>query len=260
MFEYFRIIFGIYLIYHFAELIPYASEVFGDDIPYDTTLSPLHGFFPNIIGVVDATVFLWMLLLAAALYTLGIAYQVMAVFLWYGWACLFNRNILIANPGLPYVGWMLLLSAFVKENRLPRDYHLLCWFMMASGYTVSGIHKLWSPSWLDGTALYHVLNSPLARDNIIRDTLLMFPEFLRLMTWFSLFLEISFLPLGLFIRTRFIYWITYVMFHLGIIVLINFTDLTLGVLMIHLITFEPWWLEWGTDVYQGIKNKRVKYE
>lgn len=242
MFKYFRIVFGLYLIYHFLELVPYAEELFGEKMPYDHKLSPLYGIFPNILDYVNATSFLQTMIFFSILYIIGIRNRPISVFLWYGWACLFNRNILIANPGLPYVGWLLIFSAFIKNDRVTKYYHLLAWFLMALGYTVSGIHKLWSPSWIDGSALYHVLNSPIARDNILRDTMVEFPGFLKIMTWISLFLEISFLPLGMFRNTRFTYWVIYIFFHIGIMLLVNFTDLTLGVLMIHFVTFEPRWI------------------
>ncbi len=61
------------------------------------------------------------------------------------------------------------------------------------------------------------------------------------MTWFSLFLEISFLPLGVFYHTKAMYWIIFIGFHLGILLVINFTDLTLGVLMFHLLIFDWKW-------------------
>jgi hypothetical protein len=65
---------------------------------------------------------------------------------------------------------------------------------------------------------------------------------MKLSTWASLFLEISFLPLGIFDRLRLPYWVSFMVMHLGILSLIDFTDLTLGVLMIHLFTFDGRWL------------------
>jgi hypothetical protein len=111
--------------------------------------------------------------------------------------------------------------------------------LISLGYTISGIHKLDCPSWLDGSALEHILRGPLARDTFLKDYILSMPQpILKLSTWFSLFLEISFLPIGTFYYMRPIYWIASLIFHISIIVLINFTDLTLGVLMIHIFTFE----------------------
>ena len=35
---------------------------------------------------------------------------------WYIWTCLLGRNPLIANPSIPYVGWMLLAHACLPKT------------------------------------------------------------------------------------------------------------------------------------------------
>jgi hypothetical protein len=39
---------------------------------------------------------------------------IFAFILWYQWACLLNINVFISNPGIPYVGWLLLAHAFLS--------------------------------------------------------------------------------------------------------------------------------------------------
>lgn len=268
----FRIILGIYLTFHFAQLVPYAEELFGNNMPFDPTLSPLYGLFPNILEHVNATYFLIFLTILSILLILEVYTRVVCLILWYGWACLFNRNIFIANPGLPYIGWILIaLSLFdsdperivfktgnrflryIQRDKFPKRIFWSAWILMAAGYTFSGIHKYqFSQSWVDGTALQHILEGSLARDNFFRDFIIQYPTFLKYSTWFSLFLEISFLPLGVFYHTRFYYWLLYMGFHIGILMLINFTDLTVGVMMIHMATFD--WT-WTSKINQFIANK-----
>jgi len=121
--------------------------------------------------------------------------------------------------------------------------YFLAWLLVGLGYTISGVHKLDCPSWLDGSALKHVLESPLARDNWLRDFLVDSPEIvLKLMTWFSLALEISFLIIGLFYYTRPLYWSAYIGFHFSILFLINFSDLTWGLILAHTFTFDSKWI------------------
>jgi hypothetical protein len=276
----FRIFLGCYLIYHFVPCIPYAEETFGNNMPYDYTISPLYGKFPNILEYINATWFIIIQTFLAGVFVYGYHANICALLLWYGWTCLFNRNPLISNPGYPYIGWSLLAMTFVEldnnrvlfkttnsflkkiqHDKLPKRIFWYAWFLMAFGYTASGCHKLvTSPSWRDGTALMHVLNSPLARDNFIRNTLVQYPTFLKWNTWLSLFLEIGFLPLGIFYHTRLPFWIIYICFHLGILATINFTDLTLGVLMIHLMTFDWSWTEkFNKFMYEKIQKRNVKY-
>ena len=247
MFMQFRCLFGLYLTWHFISLIPYSDELFGDKMPFDPKLGPTYHIFPNLLNHMDATLFISILSLLSISFMFGYKHQFCSILLWYGWAALLNRNVLIYNPGIPYVGWLLLAMSVIPNNddtKLSKAIFWLSWMLMGLGYTISGIDKIVKcPSWLDGSALRHILNSPLSRDNFLRDFLLNSPEIvLKLATWTSLALEISFLPLGMFYHTRLYFWLAYIGFHLGIIALINFTDLTLGVISIHLFTFDPRWL------------------
>jgi hypothetical protein len=239
----FRYLFGAYLVWHFAELIPYAEELFGPTgmIP-DPYLIPTFGIFSNILGKTncDPTLFLIVLTAVAILFTLGIYYNWMALILYYGWACLLNRNILITNPGIAYVGWLLLAFVLIEDDPKSltnRKLKQCMWFLIVMGYTISGLHKLQAPSWTDGSALRHILESPISRDNILRDWLLQTPPIvLQINTWFALFLEISALPLGFFLYTKPLIWLALFAMNVGVVFLINFTDLTLGILLVQLFT------------------------
>ena len=273
----FRILLGIYLTFHFSQLISYAEELFGSDMPYDYKLAPTYKILPNVLDYINASYFVILLTVVSVMFTFELYPRICAFVLWYGWAALFNRNPLIHNPGVPYVGWILLALMFVEDkpnkvvfnttnwflkriqkDSLPKRVFWSGWILLAAGYTASGLHKLvTSPSWVDGTALQYVLESCLARDNLFRNLLVQFPNFLKFSTWMSLFLEISFLPLGVFYYTRGIYWLSYIALHLGILMLINFTDLTIGVLMIHLFTFDwDWTLSINDYISDKIKRKR----
>jgi predicted DCC family thiol-disulfide oxidoreductase YuxK len=117
------------------------------------------------------------------------------------------------------------------------------WILMALGYTYSGAAKLASPSWLDGTAVAHVLENPLARPGVLRQTILALPDgLLKLGTWATLAFELLFAPLALSRRGRPWIWTLGLAMHLGLIALINFADLSLGMVMLHLFTFDPAWV------------------
>ncbi|CAF0863280.1 unnamed protein product [Adineta steineri] len=255
----FQLLFGIYLTIHFAQLIPYATELFGrDGMIADPRWSPTYGFFPNILNLIDHSstflnIFLIFLSCLSVIFALRLFVpRVIALVLWYGWACLLNRNVLISNPGIPYIGLLLLAFSLIKFEKQEEKHEINTqvfpwlywggWTLYALGYTISGLHKLQSPSWIDGSALRHVLQSPLSRDNFLCHSLLnMNPLVLEISTWASLFVEISFLPLGLFYHTRKVYWLAFLALHLGVLLVVNFTDLTLGVLAMHFFLFDPRW-------------------
>jgi len=239
----FRYLFGAYLVWHFVELIPYGEEVFGyTGMIEDPQLNPTAGLFPNILNFVDPPLFVLFLSVIAGLFMFGIYYQLMAFILFYGWACLLNRNNLITNPGIPYIGWLLLAFTLIEDDprsRTNRKLKQMAWFLILMGYTISGLHKLQSPSWVDGSALRHILSSPIARDNIIRDTLLATPPIvLQIHTWAALSLELVSLPLGLFYYLKHWIWLALLLMNLGVLCLINFTDLTLGILIVHLFVIS----------------------
>ncbi|MFQ5525038.1 MAG: DCC1-like thiol-disulfide oxidoreductase family protein [Thermoanaerobaculia bacterium] len=259
----FRILLGLYLLWHFTGLYFYSAELFSAEGVFpDAATNLTFPYFPNPLYVWDSpqavNLFLIVLFGASGLFACGVMRRPAALILWFGWTALFHRNNLIANPSLPYVGLILLLTLLVSpaeklrpQRRAPAGnawsfpasvYHCAWWLLMA-GYSYSGFVKLSSPSWLDGSAFTHVIANPLARDGWIRDLVSALPEgALRLATWGALGIEILALPLAFANKTRPWIWLATLGLQVGILLVVNFTDLTLGMVMIHLFTFDPDWL------------------
>jgi len=258
-FSVFRIFLGCYLLTHFLMLLPYVEEVWGPNgMIGDPKLNLTGGILPlsmvNMPGVASGLVALLALLSMA--FTLGWQRPIVSFLIWLGWASLFDRNNLISNPGMPYVGWLLLVCAVVPKGEPwslsrgrkgwepPMAMYIAAWILMAVGYSISGYDKWMAPSWRDGSAIVHLLENPLARDTGLRTWMLSWPDALhRTMTWSILAMEALFLPLAIFTRTRLIAWLGMVLMHLGILCIVDFADLTIGMLMIHLFTLEESWLK-----------------
>jgi hypothetical protein len=269
-FAVFRALLGAYLAIHFAHLIPYGRELFSRDGVFPRAASNLtYRLFPDPLYVWDSpgsvTVLLVGLVAAALLFALGVARRATAVVLWFGWAALFHRNNLISNPSIPYVGLLLLLTLLVPPGegltpvrrrparsgapgawRFPAAVYGTAWIVLAAGYTYSGLVKLGSPSWLDGTALAHVLRNPLARPNAVREAMLALPApALAALTWSALAAELAALPLSLWRVGRALAWVSLVGLQLGILSVVSFADLTAGMLLAHLFVLDPdWWPLW----------------
>jgi predicted DCC family thiol-disulfide oxidoreductase YuxK len=260
-----RALFGAYLFVHFLQLVPYGPELFSSaGVLPDASLSPLTALFPNVLNFFDGPAFVVALLILgcglAVSFAVGWHDRIAAIGLWYIWAALFGRNPLIANPGIPYVGWLLIAHVFLPAApfgsiaarrridpgggwRMPSAIFAVAWILMALGYSYSGVTKLVSPSWIDGSALKRVLENPLARPHALRDALLVLPDVLaRIATWGALALELLFAPLALSRRVRPWLWLAMVGMHLSLITLLDFADLTMGMLMLHLFTFDPAWI------------------
>ena len=244
-------------------LIPYAGEIWSSAgmLP-DPSANLTYGVFPNILYQITSsagvTIYIIILTVLSVLFLIGFQRPIVSVLLWYGWASLFDRNNLINNPGIPYVGWLLLCCAVLprgeplsitksrieKQWQMPRIIFYGAWTLMAIGYTISGFDKFLSPSWKDGSAMIHLLENPLARDWWLREAMLSLPDWiLTIKTWVVLLIEISFLPLAFFSVTRKWIWLAMIGMHLGILMVVDFADLTLGMLMIHWFTFDGRWLK-----------------
>jgi predicted DCC family thiol-disulfide oxidoreductase YuxK len=289
----FRGIFGVYLIVHFAALLPWGTEIFSNTgiLPVAGD-SPLIHAFPNLLAFSDSpmtvTVLLVSAVLSCVLFAIGKGDRFAAIWIWYVLACLFGRNPMTANPSLPFVGWMLLAHAFLPfapygslaaKGRIDPDngwifdrrIFLAAWIVMSLAYTYSGYTKLLSPSWIDGSALSDVLQNPLARDTPLRLLVLSLPPiFLSLATWGGLALELGFAILALSRWSRPWIWLSMLILHLTLIVLIDFADLSLGMVMLHLFTFDPAWLpgrkEPGSDALKlfydghcGLCHRSVRF-
>jgi predicted DCC family thiol-disulfide oxidoreductase YuxK len=262
----FRALLGAYLFIHFAHLLPWGAEVFSAaGMLRDAELSPLFRLFPSVLHLSDAPWVVSALLACAAVAALFLAAgrwdRAAAALIWYVLACLFTRNPLIQNPALPYLGWMLLAHLFVPTApygswaaagradpdgrwRLPQPLLFAAWMVLALSYSYSGWTKLFSPSWVSGETVAYVLENPLARDHALRQALLGLPEWmLQALTWTILWVELLFAPLALFRTLRPLLWGLMLWVQFGFLFLLNFADLTIPMLLYHLLTFDPSWVK-----------------
>lgn len=269
IFSIFRILFGSYLFVHYVQLLPVCEEVFSNQgVIKNAQILPSYNILPLHIfkydDPMDIRYFVISLIIGSGLFTLGIMRRIVSLWLFYGWMCLVNRNPLISNPGIGYIGWLLLACAlippgerlgflqneaerkayFKKYGRweVPDIIYFGTWIIIGISYTASGVHKLQCESWLNGTALRYVLTGPLAyQNNLIVQIILSNDYLVKAMTYGSLFLELSALFLGTFNRLRPGYWLMFMGFHIGILLTVNFADLTLGMMIPHLFTFDASW-------------------
>jgi len=262
----YRALFGSYLTTHFITLFPYGAELFSNvGVIKTTSLLPAYNKLPISLLYYDSplmvNIFIGSLILCSMALTIGYKTRLVSSWLFYGWISLFNRNIFISNPSLSYIGWILLSFICVPtkaENwQFPKVLYYGLWAITGISYTASGLHKLQCPSWIDGTALNHVLIGLLSRKNFIVDFLLQNQFYLKIMTWITLFAEISFLFLGVFKKTRMFYWFLLFGLHIGILLTVNFSDLTLGMIVSHLYLFDQRWLNKMTIEHISKKKQKI---
>jgi predicted DCC family thiol-disulfide oxidoreductase YuxK len=195
--------------------VVFATSLFG----YILQLSPWRAGL--LMGLLAAVA-----LLLSVLFGIGLYDRAAALGLCFLGACLWGRDPLLANSSILLIGWLLLAHAFLPPApygswaargridpgggwRMPPAIFAAAWIVLALCYSYSGYSKLLSPSWRDGIALA---------------------------------LELSFAPLALSRRLRPWIWGAMLLMHLSRIALIDFADLSLGIVMIHLFAFDPGWV------------------
>lgn len=268
VFVVFRVLLGSYLSLYFARLVPYGKELFSSDGVLPTaSANPTHPYFPGFLSVWDSpevvTTALLLLTVLALAFSVGLARQPIALLLWYGWVSLCHRSNLVHNPSLPYVSWLLLASAAIPSGeglllpgtrlhastarpgwRLPPTIAFGGWLTLGVGYFASGADKLLnSRSWRNGDALSFILEGPLVRDGWLGPPLAGLPEpVFAALGWLVLAAELGFGPLSVWSATRRWVWISMTLVHLGILLTLDFTELTVGMLIAHAFVFDPEWL------------------
>lgn len=257
-----RLLLGGYLFVHFVSLLGWSTEIFSSAGMQPSVHSPLFGVVPSLLWVSDAplAVTMWVLLGAGSALALAVGWRdrVAAGLCLWVLAGLFAANPLINNPSLPHIGWLLLahtmipagpsVFALIKDRhagadwRLPPAIFAAGWAVMALAYGYSGVTKLVADSWLDGSAMSLVLQNPLARPSALRTMLLEQPTLLKIATWGALALELT-APLWAWnSRTRPFLWTALLAMQLGLLVTLDFADLTWGMLVLSAWTFDPRWL------------------
>lgn len=99
-------------------------------------------------------------------------------------------------------------------------------------YLFASLHKLQGPIWLDGTALYYILNSEdfsaTSLNTILTSSLII----VKFLTWFSIGFQITFPFLILFRKTKYLALLLGVLFHIGIFILMRIDNFSLVMLVV----------------------------
>lgn len=260
-----RIALGAFLAAYGCLLLPHAGELLGSE---GMLAHWGHGFrwFPRALpsplegtpSLVTVYAMLALVIASGAALALGAARRAAAVAAWYGVACLLARNPSLINPAMPFVGWLCLATVIVPQGEgwsvrqrradpgwtMPPALFHSAWIVMAVAYSFSGLVKLTSPAWVDGSALGLVLDTPFARDGWGNRTVAALPELvLHGMTWLTLIGEIAFAPLCLHRYGRILAWVVMAGMHVVLLLTMAFPELTMAMFLIHAFTFDARWTQ-----------------
>lgn len=252
-FTYFRTGLGLFSVYFFLAMVPYASELFGaQSVVAYVFGSTFHSILPEYW-----ICFLLFAAICSLLFAVGYERNRMSIILWACVACVMNENPFLSSFTMNNLGILFVVMALVPDEStadwsMPKFLHQAVGYFMAISYTASGLSKLGSYYWLSGGAIEKMLSSPRARDLFLNDWIVLLPsQVFTILTYTVLFFEIAFLPGYLFKRTRKYVWLALFIMNVGIGCLTQLTKLSVSLIFLHLFIFQS---EWVSGL---LKNKKV---
>ncbi len=253
-----RIALAAYIVTYALLLIPYLIELYSpdglifrlqDSVVYNPLLSFLHLREPLAIKIV-----LGMQIAIAIIFGLGLYQKISAFLLWVIHIYFFNLNPYVNSPEYSYIGWLLLVFvvipqrtgiAVIKSNsnwEPPKYLREGAWIILGVSYANSGILKALSPSWLEGTALIKIIADGVNTYFWTSVVAAAAPFLFFVLTWVVLAIEALAILFVWTNTSRKYFWIASVLMHLGILVMMKFAQVSLGMLVFHLLLFDPRWL------------------
>ena len=260
-----RAFFGTTLFVHFMRLALSDPQLISNaERLADATARPLNSLFPNVLFIWDsptaATMLVTIGMAASIALLIGWKDRIAALMLCYVWTCFYIRSLSGMVPDLPIIGLLLVSHALLPARpfgswdargrldpdsgwRMPPAIYTALWILMAFGYTYSGATKLFSPSWIDGSALTFIIDNSLIRPGVLQETLSSMPSVLISgIVWAVLIVELLFAPLALIRRVRPWLWLILLSMHLGLMSLVEFANLSTSMILLHFFTFDPGWI------------------
>lgn len=159
------------------------------------------------------------------------------------------------------VGFYEKFSRKIKDRFSPFLHITSKWFSIAMMlqiciiYFFASLHKLQGTVWIDGTALYYVLNSDDFSASSLNAIITSSAVFVKFFTWFAIAFQLSFPFLVSFKKTKYPILLLGVFFHIGIFILMRIDNFSLIMLACYAIFLTD-------NEYLNLLNKlkRIKNE
>jgi hypothetical protein len=219
IFVIFRFLLGIFLLYYYITEIPYIDEIYSNQglIP-SADLNSTFGYFPSILYVFDSPFFVKIIFIIGAviscLFAFGICPRIGSFLLWYIQTSLYNRNNLVGEPAMAFVGLLLVMFVLVPKTKqliqvilgnkrdsmrdtvfVPVYLFYMPIFIFCLTFTLSAIDKLYAESWVNGQALNLILSLNIGRDTFLVSFLKNSEYFVVILSYLALFAQLICLPL-----------------------------------------------------------------
>ncbi len=263
-----RLLFGLALVGFSLQAWPYLDELF---TPRGLTMNNKLAVFglpaSTVIRAAWVGIVTTSLCVAAGVFTApaAAACWVLNMVVW-------NANTLSRSPEMPLVHLCLLLLAicplaaprwpWIKAPSsttavgVPPVARALAWVAFAVVYGTSGLTKLTynDGSWVDGSALFHVMHESVFRRLWYGDAFAEPSLALRIGTHASLFLEVAAPVLVWFHRGRCLVWFMSATMHAIALVFLNLFEVSVHMLVFHLLLIDQRMLDNAHELHARVKR------
>ncbi len=259
-FAIFRILLGLYIFGVAVELWPWLDQLYTADGWMPVVATPHASLVsfrllaydsPMVLRVLCGLVLLGSLFIAAGVIRKIEAVVVFSVF-WF----FFHRNLFAVTEEYAFVMWLLLATLVVPSGEplrlfkkapapgwfFPEPLRKAAWVVLAVGYTSAGLFKVFQSEsfWLRGSALKYLVSEGLARRTWYGEWHAWVPDFIYIGTnWLLIAVQLFALPLLMTKKSRLFLWWSMVLFHVGAMLTLRLTSVSLGMLVFHLFIYFP---------------------
>jgi hypothetical protein len=157
------------------------------------------------------------------------------LFFWLILVLFFIRNPIVRSIHVDYLGWLALLNLFISfdQQESPDEVSFAAWCFFAGTYTMSGLKKLMTIEWRQGSAIELILKNEISRFDFSAQMTNMIHYLSPVLSYSVIFLELFALFFIWKRKTKYFLLGASFLMHLGILVLLRIEDLTIGILVFH---------------------------
>ncbi|MGQ8870373.1 HTTM domain-containing protein [Myroides sp. TSA_177.3] len=279
-----RILIGLSLMKDFITYYTHRNFIFDNNgiVSYETYQDLVHYYNLELLHIdfnQPSHVFLFCLLgfLCSLTFTLGMLPRISAILLFFLLFIFKFRNIYLLDGGDNIITAILPFFFFISSKSLCKPYTKIVekigiesnyylkklttvatfgiMIQICIVYVFAGLHKLQGEVWLDGTALYYILNTSDFSAYAVNDYITQFPLLVYALTWSTIVFQLLFPIFVWFNSTRKIILLIGILLHLGILVFMridNFSFIMLACYAVFFTDQEYDTLQLKTNLYLKI--------
>ncbi len=158
---------------------------------------------------------------------------------WLAMTLVFIRIPAHKSVHIEYLGWLMIINLFIDDEtrfqnqNFPKEVSWAVWIFFTLSYLLSGLAKLQIAEWMNGHALYYVLQTDVARHSLLSSFFLGHESLSKIPNYFVLLVELSGILFIWNTRTRLFYLFLSALLHLFIMIFLKISDLSIGILLFH---------------------------